>query len=135
MTSQEHFQELGATASCTVRMGLLHQKAKTSGADEPKVCGMKGDAWFGSVKTCSSLLGYGIESIFQVKTAHKDYPKKFIDEKLKNMPGGVHLVLMGFMRSQKRSSLPLATGTIPKRLCFLSCHQVLDQQGLEHHMR
>ncbi len=95
MTSQEHFQELGATASCTMRMGLLHQKAKTSGADEPKVCGMKGDAWFGSVKTCSSLLGYGIESIFQVKTAHKDYPKKFIDEKLKNMPGGVHLVLEG----------------------------------------
>jgi len=31
-------------------MGLLHQKAKTSGADKPKVCGMKGDAWFGSVK-------------------------------------------------------------------------------------
>jgi hypothetical protein len=47
------------------------------------------------LKTCSTLLAHGIESIFQVKTAHKDYPKKFIDEKMKNMPGGVHLVLEG----------------------------------------
>jgi hypothetical protein len=94
MATQAYFQDLGATASCTLRLGLLHLKAKTSGS-ETKVCGIKGDAWFGSVKTCSTLLAHGMESIFQVKTAHKDYPKKFIDEKMKNMPGGVHLVLEG----------------------------------------
>jgi hypothetical protein len=92
MTTQAYFQDLGAMASCTLRLRLLHLKAKTSGS-ETKVCGIKGDAWFGSVKTCSTLLAHGIESIFQVKIAHKDHPTKFIDEKMKNMPGGVHLVL------------------------------------------
>jgi hypothetical protein len=78
-----------------LRLVLLHLKAKTS-SSETKVCGIKGDAWFGSVKPCSTLLAHGIESIFQVKTAQKDYPKKFIDEeKMKNMQGGVQLLLEG----------------------------------------
>jgi hypothetical protein len=71
MTTQASFQDLGATASCTLHLELPHLKAKTSGSDT-KVCGIKDDAWFGSVKACSTLFAHGIESIFLVKTSHKD---------------------------------------------------------------
>jgi hypothetical protein len=94
MTTQAYFQDLGANASCTLCSGLLYLKAKTSGSDT-KVCSIKGDAWFGSVQVFSILLAHGIESIFQVTTAHTEYPKKFIDEKMNYMPCGVHLLLEG----------------------------------------
>jgi len=74
----EHWQELGATVACTLRLE-----------------GIKGDAWFGSVKACLALYARGIEPVFQVKTNHKLYPKQFIDDALHGMPSGVHIVLEG----------------------------------------
>ena len=85
----EHWQELGATAACTLRLGLMHLKTHQDRA------GIKGDAWFGSVKACLALYARGIESVFQVKTNHKLFPKQFIDDALQGMPGGVHIVLEG----------------------------------------
>ena len=56
---------------------------------------LKGDAWFGSVKAAANLAERGIECIMQVKTSHSLFPKSFIEEKLKDSPGGVHIVLKG----------------------------------------
>ena len=56
---------------------------------------MKGDAWFGSVKAAAQLAERGIECILQVKTGHSLFPKAFIENALKDAPGGVHIVLRG----------------------------------------
>ena len=36
-----------------------------------------------------------MEGVFQVKTGHRMYPKTFIENSLKGMPGEVHIVLEG----------------------------------------
>ena len=36
-----------------------------------------------------------MEGVFQVKTGHKNYPKRFIEDALKVMPGGVWIVMEG----------------------------------------
>ena len=64
----------------------------------PPHCGVKGDSWFGSVKTCYALHSRGIKGVFQVKTRHKGYPKVFIEDAMKGMPGGMHLVMNGVNR-------------------------------------
>ena len=56
---------------------------------------IKGDAWFGSVKTAANLAQRGIEGILQVKQSHALYPKVFVNDVLKDAPGGVHVVLRG----------------------------------------
>jgi hypothetical protein len=81
--------ELGATTACTLR---LSQNLPV--ADDIKV-GLKGDSWFGSVKTCAMLGAEGKMGVFQVKTAHALFPKKIIESTLSGMPGGVHIVLEG----------------------------------------
>ena len=56
---------------------------------------IKGNAWFRSVKAAAALANEGIEAVLQVKTGHSLYPKKFIEERLKGCPGGIHIVLKG----------------------------------------
>ncbi len=90
MPDQPHHRELGATASCSLRLA----KARLVCGDEQR-CGIKGDSWFGSVKACLEILNYGVESVVQIKTGHKMHPKKFIEETLEGMPGGVQIILEG----------------------------------------
>ena len=54
-----------------------------------------GDSWFQSVKTVAELQRRGHESVGPVKTAHSGYPKDFMNEHLKDLPGGVKLVMKG----------------------------------------
>ena len=56
---------------------------------------IKGDSWFGLVRAATALAQHGIEGVLQVKTGHSLYPKEFITETLKGMPGGIHVVLKG----------------------------------------
>ena len=56
---------------------------------------MKGDSWFGSVKSAAQLAARGIDCVMQVKTSHALFPKAYIEEMLKDEPGGVHIVLKG----------------------------------------
>lgn len=78
------------------------------------------DSWFGSAQAASQLGVRGFDAIlcvstlillyhmytfvthiitcilyFQIKTNHSLFPKKFIEEHLKDAPGGVHIVLTG----------------------------------------
>jgi hypothetical protein len=55
--------------------------------------GIRGDAGFGSVKTANKVGLHGHEGVFQVKQYHSLFPKNFIEEALKEAPGGVHIVL------------------------------------------
>ena len=57
---------------------------------------IKGDAWFGSVKTVANIKEKtGMESVMQIKTNHSLFPKEFISDALEGGPGGVHIVLKG----------------------------------------
>ena len=56
---------------------------------------MKGDSWFRSVKAVAQLAQQGMQGIFNVKQCHALYPKEYIDNTLKDCPGGVSIVLKG----------------------------------------
>jgi hypothetical protein len=91
MADKKYNASLGATAGCTLRLA-----EETIGEDdENQVHGVRGDAWFGSVKTASELAIRGSECVLQVKQYHSLYPKEFINEALKDAPGGVGIFLEG----------------------------------------
>ena len=86
-------QYLGATADCMVQMleGLIGTQDANVGH------GIKGDAWFGSVR--AAALGVrGHRAVMQVKTNSSLFPKKFIADMMDGMPGGVKIVLKGSTR-------------------------------------
>ena len=88
MRAQRHCATLGATAACTLR---LMEEAQDS--DIRVGAGVRGDAWFGSVKAATALAQNGYKAVLQVKTGHGLFPKKFIEDALKDAPGGVWIVL------------------------------------------
>ena len=88
MQSQRYHQALGATAACTVRLSEEMAQSELT-------CGLKGDSWFGSVKSCNELSLRGKVGVFVVKTSTSLYPKKFIEATLADCPGGCHIVLEG----------------------------------------
>ena len=51
------------------------------------------DAWFGSVKRTSEMSSRNFAGIIQVKSNSGLHPKSFVEEHLKNEPGGVHIFL------------------------------------------
>jgi len=53
------------------------------------------DAWFGSMTVVLVLAVKSKESFVGVKTNSGLFPKKFLNETLEEVPGGVHLVLKG----------------------------------------
>ncbi len=83
MKDKLHVAELGVTAACTVR---LLEDAQ-SGDDQ--IALLQADAWFGSVAVGKQ----GHQAVLQVKTGHALYPKKFINDTLKDAPGGVWIAL------------------------------------------
>jgi len=117
MPSTEFHRELGATAACTVRMGQMHKASRPPGAPAG---GLKGDSWFGSAKTAIELSRRGQEGVFQIKTGHRGYPKAFIEDAMKGMPGGVWLVMEGI--NKRTDEKLIAVGyrySTKKTLCFV----------------
>jgi len=80
--------EIGNTAGGTTRLMNITNS-------DGNCIGVKGDAWFGSVRSCTSLMQKGYESILQIKQQASLFPKDIINEALKNAPGGVHISLSG----------------------------------------
>ena len=54
-----------------------------------------GDSWFGSVKSAVAVAEAGHHCVFAVKTAHSRSPKKWMEETMKDMPGGVWITMAG----------------------------------------
>jgi hypothetical protein len=90
MKSKRSNQEVGATAGCTLQLLL---EALPIESDQSH--GIHTDTWFGSVRTASKVSRRGHEGMFQVKHYHSLFPKAFIEEALKEAPGGVHIILEG----------------------------------------
>jgi hypothetical protein len=95
MKDQKSNRELGATTGCTLR--LMKETAEDESFQE-----IIGDAWFGSTRTVSELARKKFEGIFQIKQYASLFPKKFIEDALKDAPGGVKLVLEGIHQSGKK---------------------------------
>jgi hypothetical protein len=110
-------------------LALQHKQSK----DPPHPqSGVKGDSWFGSVKACLALNRHGVEGVFQIKTCYRLYPKVFIKDTLKGVPGGVHIVLEG--RNRHTEEKLIAVGyrySIRKTLCsIMSTGATLTRKGV-----
>ena len=100
MKTQTYNSDYGNTCGCTMRL------MTTTKGDDDVCVGVKGDAWFGSIKTCANLKAKGFESVLQIKQNSALFPKHYVNDILKDAPGGVFIVLSGSL-----NGIPLiATG-------------------------
>ena len=103
MRSKE-YQELGTTAACTMRgvkgtEGYNIFEQQDNEQVTTKRCYF-GDSWFGSVKTAANIGKAGHHAVFMIKTAHARSPKKWLEDKMKGMPGGTWIVLEGLAEQE-----------------------------------
>ena len=56
---------------------------------------VRGDSWFSSVRTAPQCAARGIHYVGAVKQAHSGFPKDYLYNKLKDMPGGTQLAMEG----------------------------------------
>jgi hypothetical protein len=91
MKSQQFNQQVGANVDCALRLLLdtIPQDMKTSKH------GVRGDSWFGGIKTANEICLRGHKAVLQFKQYHSLFPKEFIESTLKDAPGGVHILLEG----------------------------------------
>ena len=105
MRALEHTQALGGTAACVLRgvnatSTFTHIEDATIEDDED-ICNDSSpylyfaDSWFGSVKSASNVGKTGNHCCFVIKTAHSRSPKFWLEDKMKDMPGGTWIVLEG----------------------------------------
>jgi len=96
MKNMQFNKEVGATAGCTLRslLGSISDKENFT------KFGIRGDAWFGSVRAANEVGIRGHEGVFQIKTYHASYPKEFIEEALKDAPGGIFVALEGTTKDE-----------------------------------
>ena len=73
MKDPQHNLTLGVTTGCSLH--LLEGSAGVGSTGH----GLRGDAWFGSMKTATEIGIHGNEAVVQVKTNSGLYPKQFID--------------------------------------------------------
>lgn len=119
MKNARHQRQLGATSACTYRMA---EDALDKG-DTLLV-----DSWFTSWKAADAINNersnngaFGLEChlIGVLKTNHQRFPKKFLEETMKDWPAGTHLVL----RSNFSNKNILAIGYKYKNtgvICFVA---------------
>ena len=84
MRQKEYSAELGVTAACTVRMA--RQVCRPGDT-------LLGDSWFSSVKAAISCAKQGVHYIGVVKTSHSSFPLSYLHDMMKDMPGGLWMVL------------------------------------------
>ena len=106
MAKLQHTSELGGTAACVVRGVEAMQDhqyiddtdLKTFDDDLPqekKPFLFFGDSWFGLIKAVSEVRKLGHHACLNIKTAHSRCPKAFLEETMKDFPGGTWIVLEG----------------------------------------
>ena len=93
MKDRPYFRQYGATASCSVRMALA--TAHCGQREDTNIRQLfYGDSWFASFRTAAAITEEcDAEFVGIIKTAHKGYPKAYIESKMKTWPPGTHIVL------------------------------------------
>ena len=93
MKDRPYFRHYGATTSCSVRMALA--TLNCGQRPDPNIRNLfYGDSWFASFKTAEAISDIcDAEFVGIVKTAHRGYPKAYLEAKMKTWPPGSHLVM------------------------------------------
>ena len=102
MANKEH-QDLGSTCACVLRGVAETSKYKSfpieddtqDTAEQDRKRLYFGDSWFGSVKAVANVGKSGNHCCMIIKTGHSRSPKKFLEEKMKDMPGGTWITMEG----------------------------------------
>ena len=94
-----------------------------------------GESWFGSVKACASVGRAGHHCCFLVKTEHGCSPKRFLEEKMKDMPQGTRIVLEGRAKKESVDLVTLGYKYNKKKFLPLFTQRELDLQLQGSHMR
>ena len=84
-------KDLGNSSATTLRLieeGKRHAHCDSEDSDEQRKNIFLADSWFGSVKVAAEIKKRGQYCYLNVKTNTKHSPKKWIDEKMKDYPGG-----------------------------------------------
>ena len=99
MTHKPYFVANGATCSCVLRLG----KGTKNNGQLPDALFWNlfyGDSWFASLKTAVAVTEeLDSEFLGPVKTGHKQFPKKFLENTMKDWPPGSHLVMETTVRN------------------------------------
>ena len=107
--SKKEYQQLGSTAACVMRAvsdtgdsseipiwdegNEDNEDIEDIEANKPKL--YLGDSWFGSSKAAANIAKAGHHAILNVKTNHSRIPKKYLEDTMKDFPGGTWITLEG----------------------------------------
>ena len=127
MSDAKYNKTMMKTAACTAR--LIEGTRTEEEALEPtrneisnEVEGTKdtyyADAWFGSVDAVLAAMERQTHLVAVIKTNSNRFPKKFIEEKMKNWPPGSHLLLESNIEFKKVFALGYKYSK-KKVLCFV----------------
>ena len=90
-------QNLGSTAACVLRGVETTCNFSTFPNLPSDTANSKrlyfGDSWFGSVKATLAVSKAGHHACFMVKTAHSKLPKTYLEETMKDFPGGTWITM------------------------------------------
>ncbi len=86
------YWKLGATASCSVRAAMEMTNSGQREINHHRNC-ILGDSRFASVKTAEVIHECGHELIGIVETSHSLFPKKELEDKMKNWTGEMSLLM------------------------------------------
>ena len=119
MKTKSFFSTYGSTTACVMRLG---KGTKDCGQrHDPNVRNLfYGDSWFASLKTavaCTEELDS--EFLGPIKTAHRQFPKKYIEDKMNHYPPGSHLVMETTVRGNKYYGIGYKYN-MKKVLCFVA---------------
>ena len=79
---------------------------------------VRADSWFSSVKTGLQCAVHGVNYIGAIKTAHSGFPKKYLFEKLKDLPGGTQLVMEGVHSKIEEKLIAIGYKYLAKKVLF-----------------
>eukprot|EP00978_Attheya_sp_CCMP212_P010589 scaffold25751_cov57-Attheya_sp.AAC.2 len=106
MRPKRYFAMHGATASCVMHATTEAGQSFDYSPDDEEIAGgdlddfrthihYDGDSWFGSVKAAAAVGSLGDHACMIIKTGHTLSPKKWLDDTMKDFPGGTWIVLEG----------------------------------------
>ena len=123
MRQAEFANETLKTSACTARLMKYTSKTWDSGEEMAhwKRPTYYGDAWFGSVPSVLAAAQNNCNLVCVVKTAHRQYPKKYLQDKMKPWPPGSNLVLQATIHGVKMYAVGYKYSK-HKVLCFLYNH-------------
>ena len=137
----KEFQNFGATTACVVRgveaCADYNFIPLEEYENETRKRLLLGDSWFGSVKICEQVEKSANHCIMNVKTAHYRLSKNFLEDTMKDFPGGTWIVMRAKTANTQANLICIGyTYNKKKVICFLmSCGAGSTEPGEPYEAR